>query len=322
MRDRAGTPAPLHTRNFAAASLVFFLASLAHPMFFFFLLVMLALLVHTSALDVVTLAGGGLTGSSPGVLDGIGTAALMSYPFGIAVDSAGVVCVADTFNNKIRRIYANSSVTTLAGGNTTGSSGGSCNGIGTAALFNAPYAVLVSPSFVVFVADLGNNMIRAIYSNKTVVTVAGGGLTGTTPGSLDGIGTAALFLYPAGIARDSYNVIYIADYGNHRIRLLFPNQTVTTLAGNSAGSSNGVGMSASFKEPSGIAVNSLFVVFVVDSGNNLIRRISPAGNVTTVAGSAEGARGRAAKPGTPTSSMARAGRSMLSPTPGSSESQQ
>ena len=236
--------------------------------FFMFLALMRAL-----AQTVITLAGG----SSSGSTNGVGTAALFRFPYGVAVDNLGNVIVADEQNHKIRLIYPNRTVITLAGG----SSSGFNNGVGTAALFNQPYSVAVDTSGNVIVADYNNHKIRLIYPNRTVITLAGGSTSGTTSGSTNGVGTAALFNQPIGVAVDtsSGNVI-VAEYGNHKIRLIYPNNTAITLAGGSTsgtqwGSNNGVGTAALFTYPSSVAVDTSGNVFVADQSNHKIRLIYP-----------------------------------------------
>ena len=248
----------------------------------------LALRVH--AQTVTTLAGGGSTGVASGSINGVGTGALFSQPYGIAVDSSGAVYAADYLNNKVRLIQPNRTVITLAGGGTSGVASGSTNGVGTAALFDFPLGVAIDTSGAVYVTDYNSHKIRVIFSNLTVVTLAGGSATGVASGSTDGVGSAALFNNPVGIAVDSLNVVYVADFKNHRIRLIFPNRTVITLAGGSTmgtflGSADGVGSAALFNEPRGIATDPLTgIVYVADSSNNKVRLIYPNLTVITLAG--------------------------------------
>jgi hypothetical protein len=132
------------------------------------------------------------------------------------------VIVADNNNHKIRLIYPNRTVITLAGGSTTGTASGSTNGVGTAALFNYPTAVSVDSSGNVIVADEQNHKIRLIYPNHTVITFAGGSTAGSTTGSINGVGTAALFRFPFGVAVDTSGNVIMADTYNHNIRLIYP----------------------------------------------------------------------------------------------------
>ncbi len=229
---------------------------------------------------VITLAGGSSTGTTFGVINGVGSAALFNSPVDVAVDTLGAVYVADRTNNKIRLIYPNRTVITLAGGSNAGSAQGSADGVGTAALFFQPFGVAVDTLGAVYVADRSNNKIRLIYPNRTVITLAGGNSSGTTSGSNDGVGTAALFSGPHGVAVDSSGAAYVADFGNHKIRLIYPNRTVITLAGGSStgtvvGFINGVGTAALFNNPVDVAVNSAGATYVSDYSNNKIRLIYP-----------------------------------------------
>jgi sugar lactone lactonase YvrE len=142
--------------------------------------------------------------------------------------------------------------------------------------------VAVDSSGNVYVADYGNNMIRKITSAGVVTTLAG---SSTTSGSADGTGTAASFNNPMGVAVDSSGNVYVAD-GNNMIRKITSAGVVTTLAGTIAGgSANGTGTAASFNNPTGVAVDSSGNVYVADCSNFMIREITSAGVVTTLAGS-------------------------------------
>jgi sugar lactone lactonase YvrE len=221
---------------------------------------------------VSTLAGSGAKGNT----NGTGTSATFNYPTGIAVDAAGNVYVADSYNNLIRKISPAGVVSTLAGSGTSGSA----NGVGTAASFYEPYGVAVDAVGNVYVADLVNNLIREITSAGVVTTFAGNGTAGKT----NGIGTAASIASPDGIAIDGTGNLYVAD-GYNLIRKITSSGIVSTLAGSGLqGSANGTGTAASFLDPAGIAIDATGNLYVAD-GNELIRKITPAGVVTTFAGS-------------------------------------
>jgi sugar lactone lactonase YvrE len=158
---------------------------------------------------------------------------------------------------------------------------GSANGFGNAVSFNVPLAIAADAAGNIYVADLGNNMIRKINLNGIVTTLAGSGAAGSD----NGTGTAASFSAPSGIAVDAAGNVYVADYGNNLIRKINPGGVVTTLAGSGArGSANGTGAAASFFNPTGVAADSAGNVYVADYGNNLIRKINANGVVTTFAG--------------------------------------
>lgn len=153
-------------------------------------------------------------------------------------------------------------------------------GAGMPQLLNAPSGVAVDAQKNVYVADAANNVIKKISSNGTVTTLAGCGTAGSTDGT-----TKASFYFPVGIAIDALGNVYVADKGNHKIRKITPAGVVTTLAGNGTrGAIDGMGKNASFDKPVAVAVDAAGNVFVADQCNHKIRKISPEGVVSTVAG--------------------------------------
>jgi hypothetical protein len=228
----------------------------------------------TPAGEVTTLAGVGYFGST----DGPGTVAMFRRPSGVAVDGLGYVYVGDTSNHKIRKITPEGVVSTLAGSGTSGST----DDTGTAASFKQPYGVAVDGSGNVYVADSGNMKIRKITPAGVVTTFAGSGAFGSD----DGIGTAASFGWPAGVAVDGSGHVYVSDSNKHKIRKITPAGVVTTLAGSgAAGSDDGPGTTASFYAPFSLAVDGSGTVYVADRTNNKIRKITSGGMVSTLAGS-------------------------------------
>jgi len=236
----------------------------------------------SSAGAVTTVAG---AMSVAGALDGVGynlTPTLFFNPSSTTVDGAGNVYVADTANGVIRKITS-AGVTSLLAGNVLAV--GSADGTGSLATFNAPSGVASDAVGNVYVADTANHLIRKVDPAGVVTTFAG---TAGVAGSTDAVGTAASFNFPTGIAIDSGNTLYVADYENHVIRKITSDGTVSTLAGlaGNKGSADGTGGAARFNFPRSVAVNSAGTVYVADSGNNTIRTISPGGAVLTLAGSA------------------------------------
>ena len=227
--------------------------------------------------DVTTLAG---TAGSAGSADGTGAAARFSHPTGITVRGSGDVFVADTDNHTVRRITAAGVVTTLAG---LAGVAGSGDGAGSAARFRQPCDVAVDAAGIVYVADSGNNTIRMVNAVGLVSTLAGqaGG-----SGGADGVGSAARFFFPQGVAADAAGNLYVADSGNNTIRRITPAGVVTTLAGaaGASGADDGTGGAARFNDPGDLTVDSTGNVYVVDTDNDAIRKVSPLGAVTTVAG--------------------------------------
>ena len=223
---------------------------------------------------VSTFAGSGSKGSA----NGTGISAEFNAPMGIALDVAGNVYVADNLSLKIRKITPAGVVTTLAGSGTSAS----INGTGAAASFTSATGIAVDISGNVYVVESSSNKIRKITSAGDVTTFAGSGNTA----SIDGIGTAASFSLPMGIAVDQFGVVYITELLGSRIRKISPSGIVTTIAGSGIqGSTDGPGLTARFDTPRAIAVDNFGFLYVADTNSNKIRKITPWGDVTTLAGS-------------------------------------
>ena len=223
---------------------------------------------------------GNLGGS--GNADGVGADARFVRPGGVATDNVGNVYVADSGNNTIRKITPEGIVSTLAG---KAESCGSADGIGAEARFCNPQGIATDSFGNVYVADSGNDTIRKITQEGLVSTLAG---TAKSQGSADGIGPDARFANPQGIATDRAGNVYVADRLNNAIRKITPAGSVSTLAGTAGtfGSADGIGAEARFNDPRGVATDSLGNVYVADTENGTIRKITPAGLVSTLAGTA------------------------------------
>jgi sugar lactone lactonase YvrE len=275
----------------------------------------------TPAGVVTTLAGEAGTG---GVVDGAGSAARLAGPRSLAVTAAGDLVVSETHN--IRTVTAAGVVASLAGpgdwhhgvvfpshivvdgtghayvadsGQHTilrvtptgessvfaGSSSEHGSAIGFDARFNSPTGIAMDSSGYLYVADNHNHVISRISPQGEVFYFAG--LAGN-PGGTDAMGVNARFRFPNGLAVDSSGNVYVADTGNHTIRRIAPDHTVTTIAGMAgvSGSADGTGSAARFNLPRAVALDSQGNLFVADSENFTIRRITPAGVVTTFAGMA------------------------------------
>ena len=234
-----------------------------------------------------------------GASDGTGAAAKFQFQgsAGLAVDGSGNLFVADSGNMDIREIVptagaggaTNWVVTTIAG---SAGKVGSTDGAGGAARFDLPSGIAVDGSDNLYVADTFNETIRKIVPNTsggvttwTVSTLAGAVFSS---GSVDGTGGAARFSGPHGVAVDGSGNVYVADTSNATVREISPVGVVTTLAGTAGarGASDGTGGVAQFEYPDGVAATATGTVFVADSGNDTIRRITPAGVVSTVGGMA------------------------------------
>lgn len=213
-------------------------------------------------------------------LPSAGSTAELNQPDGIGEDASGNLYVADSQDSTILKISASGVVSLLAGSawNT-----GTADGVGAAAMFNHPSGLVVDQSTgVIYVTDTGNDTIRKITPDGTVTTLAG---SPGVQGSVDGVGTAAEFWNPSGIAFDPANGdLYVTEYST--IRQVAPNGTVTTLAGQSlqVGEVDGQGSAARFSGPSGIVFDaSSGDLYVADFTGSALRKVTLAGAVTTVA---------------------------------------
>lgn len=230
----------------------------------------------TSAGVVSTLAGVGSTGA----VDGTGGTAKFNYPGGVAVDTSGHVYVADKDNHLIRKISSAGVVSTLAGvGGTTGNT----DGTGGTAKFSSPAGIAVDLSGTVFVADQNNHIIRTISPAGVVSTLAG---TAGVSGAVNGTGLTAKFNTPTLLALDTSSNVYVADQSNNQIRKISPSGVVSTFAGagGASGYQDGTAATVKFNYPSGVVLDTSGNVYVSEFNNYLIRKVSPAGVVSTVAG--------------------------------------
>ncbi len=232
----------------------------------------------TPAAVVTTFAGG----QGAGFTDGRGAEARFSSPAGLSVNRQGVIYVADTYYSLIRQVNRAGVVRTLAG---LAGGAGSEDGAGSAARFFEPNGIASSGDGNLVVVDVFNDTVRQISPAGVVSTLAG---LAQQSGSNDGTGSAARFFYPRGVTVDGAGTIYVADTNNHTIRKVTPAGVVSTLAGlaGSPGSADGNGSAARFNFPSGIVAANDGTLFVADTNNETIRQISPAGDVTTLAGRA------------------------------------
>jgi serine/threonine-protein kinase len=224
-----------------------------------------------AVVGVSTLAGTDMAGSA----NGTGSAAGFNGIFGLALDTAGNIYVGDAVNKQVRKVTVNGVVTTYAGGAGTD--------------FVTPSALVFDSVGNLYVTDAGARNVRRITPAGVVTTIAGSG----NNGSQDGNGLLASFSKPAGIVIDSANNIFVGDADAHVIRKIAPSGDVTTFAGraNVAGAADGTGTAATFNDPSGLAIDASNNLYIADALNNKIRKITPAGVVTTFAGT--GAAGNA-----------------------------
>jgi len=233
----------------------------------------------------------------PGVAEGKGREARLLGPAGIAVGQDGTLVVADQYNNVIYRVTPDGMATILAGTQwaptiadvkATRETGkapakGYADGMGAGARFHSPLGVVIDSSGNTYVADQMNNVIRKITPAGEVTTVAG---KPGEEGHEDGRGTAASFSFPAGVAVDAAGNLYVAETGNRTIRKITPDGTVSTLAGKAGeiGGADGKGAAARFSELRDIAIDKVGNLYVIDSRNHNIRKVTPEGEVLTIAG--------------------------------------
>jgi len=217
--------------------------------------------------EISTLAGSG----KEGFADGPGSQAQFAFPVGIAVDAKGFLYVADRRNHRIRTISPAGVVSTLAGSSTAGFA----DGPGSQAQFEWPLGIAADKAGNLYVAEANNHRIRTLSPAGVVSTLAGSGEAGFA----DGPGGEAKFAFPSDIAVDAKGNLYVADANNHRIRKITPQGLVSTLAGGgetgeeAGGFADGPGSEARFNRPSRIAIDSKGNLYVMDFGNNQIRKL-------------------------------------------------
>jgi RHS repeat-associated protein len=230
--------------------------------------------VSSGGQSTTTFAGTGSSGSN----NGNTSFATFNNPLNSAVDAAGNVYIADAGNSMIRKINPSGIVSTFAGAGYAGYA----DGTGTAAVFRHPSFIAIDATGTLFVSDQQNHRIRKISPSGVVSSFVGSG----SIGSANGTGTAASFQYPMGMAFDASGNLFVADAYNHKIRKITPSGVVSDFAGSgAAGAANGAGASASFNRPMGLAFDTAGNLYVADRDNAMIRKITPAGVVSTLAGS-------------------------------------
>jgi len=221
--------------------------------------------------EISTFAGHGATGS-------------LTLPVGIVIDKMGNLYVAETFSYCISKVTPRGEVSTLVGDREDGEL--FADGDSSVARFHEPTGIVLDETGNLYVTDTGNHRIRKVTREGEVSTLAGG-----ERGYADGLGSAARFDLPTGITMDAEGNLYVADTFNHRIRKITPRGEVSTLAGGGLSGyekgsfADGEGQNARFNEPHGIAIDAMGNLYVTDSWNHRIRKVTPRGKVSTLAGS-------------------------------------
>ena len=214
---------------------------------------------------ITTVAGIGTTGYSGD--GGPATSANLGSTRGVALDASGNIYIADTSNNRIRKVDASGVITTVAGNGIPGYSGD--GGPATMAGLNDPNGVAVDSSNNIYIADISDNRIRKVDASGIITTVAGNGAAGYSGDG--GSALAASLNNPNGVSVDASGNIYIADTSNNCIRMVDTLGVITTLA-------------AGLHGPTGVAVDGSGNIYIADSSSNVIRILDISGIITTVAG--------------------------------------
>jgi len=230
--------------------------------------------------NISTLAGNGTLSYS-----GDGSAAnkaQLNTPQGVAADAAGNLYLSDTLNNVVRKVSPNGIISNYAGNGGVGSSGD--GGAATSAQLNGPQGLAVDASGNLFIADTLNAKVRKVSASGVISTVAGSGTPGY--GGDGAAATSAQLNLPIGVAVDGNNNLYIADFGNSRVRKVSANN-ISTVAGNGSAGYSGDGgpaVKAQLNGPQGVAVDAAGNLYIADTENNRIREVTPGGLIATVAG--------------------------------------
>ncbi|OJW74992.1 MULTISPECIES: NHL repeat-containing protein [unclassified Spirosoma] len=233
---------------------------------------------------ITTVAGTGTYGYSGD--GGLATSAQLNNPYNVAVDGSGNLYIADTYNNRIRKVDTFGVITTVAGTGNQGYSGD--GGQATSARLDFPYSMSVDGSGNLYFSDGNNHCIRKISPSGVITTIAGTGNGGYSGDG--GPATLAQLYYPFGVAIDGNGNLYIGDYTHNRIRQVNTSGIITPVAGNGTkgiGGYSGDGEQATFaqlSEPYGLTVDSNGNLYIADRNNHCIRKVSPSGIITTVAG--------------------------------------
>ncbi|MFJ9655881.1 NHL domain-containing protein [Streptomyces microflavus] len=226
-----------------------------------------------------------VAGSAAGFRGDAGPAvsAQLNGPREVAVDGAGTVYVADSSNHRVRKITPDGQISTVAGSGVAGFSGD--GGPATAARLNLPMGVAVDSAGVLYVCDYHNQRVRKITPDGQISTVAGSGVAGF--GGDGGPAVTAKLNNPYAVVLNGEGDLFIADSANHRVRKIAPDGQISTVAGTGTagyGGDAGPAASAKLNTPLGVVVDSIGVLYISDYQNHRVRKVTPDGQISTIAG--------------------------------------
>ncbi|MGW7094898.1 NHL domain-containing protein [Streptomyces sp. NPDC054874] len=242
---------------------------------------------------ISTVAGTGAAG--PGGDGGPANKAQLNCPRQVAVDSADAVYIADSGNQRVRKVTAEGVISTVAGTGAAGSAGD--GGSAVKAQLNRPFGVAFDSYGALYIAEYGGNRVRKVTAEGNISTVIGTGVAGS--GGDGGPATKAQLKTPFGVTVDDTDAVYVADSGNQRVRKVTAEGEISTVAGTGAAGSAGDGTPATkaqLNQPYGLAVDSAGALYIAEYGGNRVRKVTADGNISTIAGT--GAAGSAGD-GTP-----------------------
>lgn len=229
---------------------------------------------------ISTVAGTGTPGFTG---DGASaSSAELLYPGAVAVDASGFLYIADTGNQRVRKVV-NGTINTVAGNGSTGYSGD--GGSALSAMLNSPSGLVVDSAGDIFIADFGNNVVRKVSIAGIISTVAGNDSPGYSGDG--GLATSAQLAGPTGLVLDASGNLYIADSGNHVVRVVTPGGNISTFAGNGGlgySGDGGLAVNAQLATPVGLTRDAAGNLYISDSGANVIRMVTPAGLIITIGG--------------------------------------
>jgi uncharacterized protein (TIGR03437 family) len=238
---------------------------------------LLCLSLQAATYTISTIAGSDWVGENVPA-----TSAILLQAEGIVTDNAGNIYISDANNHRVRCLSPNGLIRTIAGNGTAGFAGD--NGPASASQLSSPYGLAFDFAGNLYIADLGNARIRRITPSGIISTIAGGGTLPAGGKNEGSMATALAFIAPRNVAIDGSGIVYISDFGAHRVYKMTPDGTLTTLAGTGSPgySGDGVASLTMLNYPTALAVDRQGIVYIADSGNHLIRRVS-GGTLTSIA---------------------------------------